>query len=118
MTRLPNLVRIPNLVHLPNLACLPNLVRLPHLAGACAAEHELKESLAPVRRLGVYALGGKAFSFSVLERAVVGAQNGAALHGWRVLAAQRSLLIGAEHFDEAIVDFLVRESLLSAPDEL
>jgi len=77
------------------------------IAGACAAEHELKESLTPVRRLGVYALGGKAFSFSVLERAVVGAHNGATLHGWSVLAAQRSLLIGAERFDEAIVDFLV-----------
>ena len=84
------------------------------MAGACAAEHELKESLTSVRRLGVYALGGKAFSFSVLERAVMGAHNGAMQHGWSVLAAQRTLLFGAERFDEAIVDYLVRECPLSA----
>lgn len=76
------------------------------IAGAYAAEHELGGSLTHVHRLGVYALGGKAFSFSILERS---AEQGSAAAGWNVLAARRSLLLGGECFDEAIVEFLISD---------
>jgi len=76
------------------------------VAGAYAAERELEASVGPeVRRLGVYALGGKAFSFSVLERTAT--ETGSAEAGWRVLAAQRTPLLGGERFDEAVVEYLV-----------
>jgi len=75
------------------------------IAGAKAAESELGESLVHVRRLGVYQLGGKAFSFSVLGRTPdgVGSDN----LGWEVLAARRTPLISGERFDGAVVDFLI-----------
>jgi len=76
------------------------------VAGAYAVERELEASVGPeVRRLGVYALGGKAFSFSVLERTAT--ETGSAEAGWRVLAAQRTPLLGGERFDEAVVEYLV-----------
>ena len=76
------------------------------IAGALAAEAELGERLAGVRTLGVYDLGGRAFSFSLLERApgpaAASSTGGGGGAAWRVLAARRTPLLGGERFDEAI----------------
>lgn len=89
------------------------------VAAALAAELEIG-SLASARRLGVYDLGGRSFSFSVLERqggsAAAGERgSGAAAEeagegsvaGWSVLAARRRTLLGGESFDDALVESLV-----------
>ena len=69
------------------------------MAGACAAALELPSELAQCQRLGVYELGGRSFSFSVLER------GGEA--GWSVAGARRQLALGSEAFDDAVIDHLV-----------
>lgn len=69
------------------------------VAGACAAALELPSELAQCQRLGVYELGGRSFSFSVLER------GGEA--GWSVAGARRQLALGSEAFDDAVIDHLV-----------
>lgn len=69
------------------------------VAGACAASLELP-TMTDVANLGVYELGGRGFSFSVLER------SSASSPGWSVRAARRHTLLGSESFDLAIVDWL------------
>ena len=68
------------------------------VAGACAASLELP-TMTDVANLGVYELGGRGFSFSVLER------SNASSPGWSVRAARRHTLLGSESFDLAIVDY-------------
>ena len=78
------------------------------VAGACAARAELPE-LGSARTIGVYDLGGAAFSFSVLTQSAGGAGVGDASSegGWRVLGAARRPAVGGESFDAAIVRHLV-----------
>ena len=57
----------------------------------------------------MYALGGRTFSFSVLERTDAGGQESHDAR-WTTLAAARTPEIGGEAFDVAVVDSLVRSA--------
>ena len=74
---------------------------LLQVAAATAAAQELPE-LGAARTLGVYALGGRSFSFSVLRRAEAAAPT----PGWEVVAAADEALLGSEALDEAVVSVL------------
>ena len=91
-----------------------DLIEAP-VAGACAAALEVEE-LANVRTLGVYELGGRGFSFSVLERDGSSGSGGdgdgdGSGAGWAVRSAERRPLLGSELFDGAVVDWLVSSFL-------
>lgn len=94
------------LVAASKLAGLSRVVLLESaVAGACAASLELSE-LAQCQKLGVYELGGRSFSFSVLQRNGGGGGADAAAE-WEVVTAQREVLLGSEAFDAAVVEHLV-----------
>ena len=68
-----------------------------------AAATELSD-LDSCRTLGVYDLGGGAFSFSVLTRPSAGTDH----NEWSVAGASKVPLLGGELFDAAIVEDLVK----------
>jgi molecular chaperone DnaK len=76
------------------------------VAAAAAAESELGAEMARVDTLGVYSLGGRGFSFTVLERRE--ADEGAAV-GWGIAAARRVDGGGLEAIDSLLVESLVAE---------
>ena len=76
------------------------------VSGACAAALELPE-IEQCTTLGVYALNGRSFSFSILERGGGGEEH----PGWDVRGARRQALLGGENFDVAVVEHLVSSFL-------
>jgi len=88
-------------------AGLQQIELLPEpVAAAIAALRHLPE-VAAARTLGVYALGGRSFSFSVLRRAEAGAAAPPQPE-WQVVAARDERLLGSEAFDEAVVAHLIQ----------
>lgn len=75
------------------------------VAAVIGAGRELPE-VAAMRTLGVYALGGRSFSFSVLRR-LDAADAPPPQSGWEVVAARGERLLGSEAFDDAVVAHLI-----------
>ena len=87
------------------------LLAEPVAAATAAEAGELSSELAGAATIGVYSLGGRSFSFSVLRRAAEGstATAGALQPGWEVVAAESERLLGSEAFDELVVAELVSD---------
>lgn len=75
------------------------------MAAVLGAEPELSRALSDVRRLGVYDLGGRAFTFSLLER--IGASAPEPLLPWSLVSAHRTVQLAGEQIDLALVESLV-----------
>ena len=85
------------------LAGLREVTLIPEaVACARAADVELAAEMAPVSKLGVFALGGSRFSFSLLGRRPPADGEAA----WAVLAARALPRAGSESLDAALVDHL------------